>query len=115
MLNEDIYTDFFSYDGPEGRLTWKQSFPLGVQSTMTCGVARKQFKASALDLDGNDLGVSRTDTHGYAEIWLSRYIPLTEGLALDVALSGAVVRNRSNDAYNDFGLYQVGLSVGVGF
>lgn len=115
MLNEDIYTDFFSYDGPDGALIWKQSLPFGIQSTVTCGIARKRFNAPALDLDGNDAGVTRTDDHGSAEIWLSRYIPLGERLALDVALSGAVVRNRSNDAYNDYGLYQVGVSVGVGF
>ena len=35
--------------------------------------------------------------------------------AVVFALSGAVVRNQSNDAYNDFGLYQVGVSIGLGF
>ena len=115
MLSEDIYTDFFSYDGPEGRIIWKQGLPLGLQSIITCGIASKQFEAPALDLTGTEAGVSRRDVHSYAEIWLSRYITLSDGLGLDVALSGAVVRNQSNDAYNDFGLYQVGVSIGLGF
>jgi hypothetical protein len=115
MLNEDIYNDFFAYTGTEGRMVYQQDLPFGVRSTLTVTLARRQFSAPALDLEGNELGNNRRDIHGIAEVWVSRFVPLGDGLGLDVAVSGGWARNRSNDAYNDYGLYQAGLSVGVGF
>lgn len=115
MLNEDIYNDFFSYAGPESHLVYRQSLPFGLQSTITGTVARRQYEAPALDLEGNDLGKKRRDVVGLVELWLSRSLPLSEGFGLEVALSGALLRNRSNDAYNDFGSYQAGVSLGIAF
>ena len=116
MLTEDIYNDFFSYEGPEGKIVYRQSLPLGVQSILTCSVARHTFGAPALDLNGNgDRQANRTDVHprsisGYRATSIS-----AAGLGLDLAVSAGVTRNQSNDEYNDFGLWQVGVSVGVGF
>ncbi|MBP1656711.1 MAG: hypothetical protein H6Q31_1312 [Bacteroidetes bacterium] len=115
MLNEDIYNDFFSYDGPSGRIVYRQSLPLGLQSIVTVEAVRKRFSAPALNLNGDQIADNRIDLNGSADLWLSRYFELPGGLGLDVALSAGVVRNQSNDDYNDFSLSQFGMSLGVGF
>ena len=115
MLNEDIYNDFFSYDGPSGRVVYRQSLPLGLQSIVTLEATRKRFSAPALDLNGDQMAENRIDLHGSAELWLSRYFELPGGLGLDVAVSAGTVRNQSNDDYNDFSVTQFGVSLGVGF
>jgi len=115
MLSEDIYNDFFSSDGPSCRMVYRQSLPLGLQSIVTAEASRKRFSAPALNLDGDQTGGNRIDLVGSAELWLSRYFTITEGLGLDVALSAGLLRNQSNDDYNDFSSTQIGLSLGVGF
>ena len=115
MLTEDIYNDFFSYEGPEGRLVYRQTLPLGVQSILSCSIARHTFAAPALDINGVEIGGNRTDIHSVADLWISRYFDIGAGMGLDLAVSAGVTRNQSNDDYNDFGLWQVGLSAGVGF
>jgi hypothetical protein len=115
MLNEDIYNDFFSYNGPSSHIVFRQILPLRLQSIITVDVSRKQFSAPALSLNGDAIADKRIDIHTSAELWLSRYFELPGGLGLDVALSAGAVRNQSNDDYNDFSLSQVGVSMGIGF
>lgn len=115
MLTEDIYNDFFSYEGPEGKIVYRQSWPVGVQSILTGSVARHTFGAPALDLNGVEIAGNRTDVHSAVDLWISRYFNIGGGLGLDLAVSAGVTRNQSNDDYNDFSLWQVGVSVGVGF
>jgi hypothetical protein len=115
ILSEDIYNDFFSYDGPSLSVVIRHSLVLGLQATLTGVVQRKRFSAPALDLMGEVVGINRIDLHGSAELWLSRYFELGGGFGLDIAFSTGAVRNQSNDQYNDFAHYQVGISAGVGF
>lgn len=115
MLNEDIYNDFFSYDGPSGRMVYRQSLPFGLQSIVTLEATRKRFSAPALSLNGDQIAGNRIDLQGSVELWLSRYVELPGGLGLDVAVSAGTVRNQSNDDYNDFSLTQFSVSIGVGF
>ena len=115
MLNEDIYNDFFSHDGPSSRIILRQSLPFGLQSVVTMEVMRKHFAAPALSLNGDQIAENRIDLQGSAELWLSRYIELPGGFGLDVALSAGVARIQSNDDYNDFSLIQCGIHLGIGF
>jgi hypothetical protein len=115
MLTEDVYNDFFNYEGPSLQFVLRQSLPAGLHVTATAAILRKRFEAPALNLDGDVVADNRIDLHGSVEIWLSRYFDIFDGLGLDVALSGGVVRNQSNDNYNDFSFTQLSLSVGLGF
>ena len=115
MLDEDIYNEFFSYDGPSIVIAYRQILPLGLQAIVGIDVARKRFSAPALSLNGDILAEQRIDIRSSAELWLSRYIELFDGVGLDIALSAEAVRNQSNDDYNDFSLGQVGVSLGIGF
>ena len=115
MLDEDIYNDFFSYEGPEVKLVMRQELPLQLQATVSGGWARRQFSASALELDQTDTGKKRRDVISDIEIGISRFFPVSEGSGIDLALTTAAMRNQSNDAYNDHGLWQAGLSLGIGF
>jgi hypothetical protein len=115
ILSEDIYNDYFSSDGPAVRLRGTQALPLGLQAIVTLDAARKRFSAPALRLDGETNAEKRVDLHSSAELWLSRYIALSESLGIDLALSVGAARNESNDDYNDFALIQVAMSFGIGF
>jgi hypothetical protein len=115
ILTEDVYNDYFSYDGPAARLVLRQRLPLNLQSIMSVEVTRKVFSAPALDLNGNQTASHRVDLHTALELYLSRYIELGMGFGLDVAFSAAAGRNQSNDEYNDYTLTSVALSVGAGW
>ncbi len=114
-INEDLYNDFFSYGGLESHLTLRQKFPASVQLTVSVEHMRKRFGAPAYDLIGTEIAGTRIDIRTQAEFYLSRYFPLSEELGFDLAISGGVVRNESNDRYNDFSGWLLGISVGVGF
>jgi hypothetical protein len=115
MLNEDIYNDFFSYDGPSSRLSLRQSLPLGLRATVNVEWLRKRFSAPALNLNGDTIAENRVDMHSAVDLWLSRYFELGRGIGLEVALSIAGARNQSNDDYNDYSINQAGVTLGVGF
>ncbi len=115
MLDQDIYNDFFSYEGPSSSVGFRQTLPFGLQMIVTVEAQRKRFSAPALNLDGDVIAGNRIDLLGSAELWLSRYFELSGGVGLDVAFSAGAARNQSNDDYNDFSHHQVGVSVGIGF
>lgn len=115
ILNEDIYNDHFSYEGPEARVRYTQRMPLGLQSILTFAHQRKRFGAPAVDILGTEVGANRIDLRSSVELYLSKYIELNDALGLDVALGAEVLRNESNDTYNDYSLFQLSGSIGIGF
>jgi len=115
ILNEDIYNDFFSYDGPSARIVLRQRLPWSLHGIVSVDVARKVFSAPALNLNGDQTAANRVDLRTDLELWLSRYIELGMGFGLDVAFSAVAGRNQSNDDYNDYSLTSVALSVGIGW
>jgi len=115
ILNEDIYNDHFSFEGPDFSVTARHALPLKLQGILTIGYQRKLFGAPALNLQGTEISGHRIDHRSFIEVYLSRYFEVTEGLGMDVAFSGTAMRNQSNDDYNDYSLIQTGLSIGVGF
>ncbi len=114
-LSEDIYNDFFSYQGPELKLTFRQQLPLRLSLQLSGEMARRTYLAPAFDLAGNALPGNRVDTRFSGEFYLSRYVELTDAVGFDLALSGGALSNRSNDEYNDYTVFTIALGVGIGF
>lgn len=115
ILNEDIYNDHFSFEGPEVRVRFTQMLPLGLQSILTVEHQRKRFGAPAVSLLGEQCADNRIDLRHRIEVYLSKYIEITDGIGMDVALGTEALRNQSNDAYNDFFVFQISGSIGIGF
>ena len=115
ILSEDIYNDHFSYEGPEVQATYKQTMLLGIQSVLTATLQRKKFGAPAFDLAGNKISDHRNDVRSSVDVYLSRYVHLSERMGLDISFGAGAVRNRSSDDYNDYSAFNVSLSLGLGF
>jgi hypothetical protein len=114
-LNEDLYNDFFSYEGPEFQLTLKQTLPLSISMTLSGEYAVRTYFAPAFDLAGNAIEPNRIDRRFSAELYASRYFELGGIVGLDVVLSGTLVSSQSNDEYNDYTVRSIALGVGFGF
>lgn len=115
MLSEDLYNDFFSHAGPEIKLTFRQKLPPGWILSIDALAQRRKFLSPAFTIDGVQFASSRIDLHGGVELSLTRSVPLGESLSIDIGLTGGVLRNQSNDAYNDFSAYHYGVVAGMGF
>ncbi|MCL4551713.1 MAG: hypothetical protein M1495_24460 [Bacteroidetes bacterium] len=115
FLSEDIYNDFFSYEGPEAAVKFAQTLPIGMKLTIDGLLQYKKYTAPALDLAGEQIDGDRHDLHSYVEINLSRYFDLGNDFGFDITLTGGFLRNQSNDDYNDFSSYFAAVSVGVSF
>lgn len=114
-INEDLYNDYFSYSGPEARLAFRQTLPAALQASISLEHQLKRFSAPALRLDGTENALSRMDVRRSIELYVSRWVALSETTGLDIALSASVFRNESNDEYNDFSAWTFALSTGLGF
>lgn len=114
-LTEDLYTDFFSYKGPEIRVQMTQSLVANIQAIVGVELLRKTYGIPALDLEGVEINPTRTDLRSTLEIYLSRYFEITDGLGADLAVGIEFARNQSNDRYNDFSTSSISLGIGIGF
>jgi hypothetical protein len=114
-LSEDIYNDFFSYQGPELKLTFRHQLPLRLSIQLSGEMARRTYLAPAFDLSGTAFPGNRVDTRFSGEFYLSRYFALTDAVGFDLALSGGALSNRSNDEYNDYTVFTIALGLGIGF
>ncbi|RPI63548.1 MAG: hypothetical protein EHM44_04855 [Ignavibacteriales bacterium] len=115
FLTEDIYNDYFSYEGFEIRSEFTQKLFYDIEIKLDLLFQQKLFGAPALDLVGTKTADQRVDLRTFSELYISRYFNLSENLGMGVALSSGFVRNQSNDAYNDFSSYYISLSIGFGF
>ncbi|MCX6138609.1 MAG: hypothetical protein NTV54_14070, partial [Ignavibacteriales bacterium] len=112
-LNEDIYNDFFSYEGPELTLSMQQLLPFEIQSTCTVGSAVRSFSIPAMDLDGNVTSPTRTDVNTAIEIFLSHGISLFGYSGIEISLGTSYMRNKSNDFYNDCSQWSLMAGLGI--
>ncbi len=115
MMNEDIYNDFFSYEGPEVRLRLTQELVAKIQVILEAELQHKLFGAPALNLAGEQTAPKRKDLRSAIELYASRYFDLINGFGLDIFVSGGVLRNQSNDDYNDYSLYSISAGLGISF
>jgi hypothetical protein len=114
-INEDLYNDFFAYEGPEASLSFTQSLPYGFRTAAAIRFAGKTFSGPAFDLAGNQTAGSRRDDHFSADITISRYFVVSSSIGIEPSLSGYAVRNASNDQYNDFHGGGLSFGIGIGF
>jgi hypothetical protein len=115
ILTEDIYTDHFSYQGPEVKLRFKHLLPLKIQLLLDIEYQTKTFGAPALNLIGETIAGNRKDIRSSIEIYMSKYINLVDGYGMDLYMAITILRNQSNDNYNDYSLYGISGGVGIGF
>lgn len=115
FLTEDIYNDYFSYEGFEIRTEITQKLFYDIEAKLELSFQQKLFGAPALDLIGTKTADQRVDLRTFSELYISRYFNLSDNLGMGIALSSGFVRNQSNDSYNDFSSYYISLSIGFGF
>lgn len=114
ILSEDIYNDHFAYRGIEAKIRFKQTLLFGINMLFDIAYQQKRFDAPALNLIGEKISANRKDLRASAEIYLSKYIHIIEGLGMDLYISGSLLRNQSNDNYNDFSHYTTSAGFGIG-
>ena len=115
FLTEDIYNDYFSYEGFEIRSEFTQKLFYDIEIKLDLLFQQKLFGAPALDLVGTKTADQRVDLRTFSELYISRYFNLSDNLGMGIALSSGFIRNQSNDAYNNFSSYYISLSIGFGF
>ena len=114
VLSQDIYNDYFSYGGPELDAALRQRLPLLLQLSVVVQADRRRYLAPALDLGGELTSAQRTDLRGTAEVTLSRSFPIDDAWSFDVSFIAGMIRNQSDDAYNDYALTYYSLGIGIG-
>lgn len=115
FLTEDIYNDYFSYEGFEVQTRLIQKIFYDIEIRLDVAFQQKKFGAPALALIGTQVADQRLDLRTFTEAYISKYFNLSDNLGLGLALSSGFVRNQSNDAYNDFSSFYLSFSVGLGF
>jgi hypothetical protein len=113
-MNEDIYNDFFSYDGPEGRVKFSHPLFLGLQMMAEIALTQKNFEAPALNIDGEKINDHRKDLNSSVDLFISRPINIFGNFSVDIIAGAGYVRNQSNDNYNDFSSYSFSGGIGIG-
>lgn len=115
FLTEDIYNDYFSYEGFEVQTRLIQKIFYDIEIRLDLAIQQKKYGAPALALVGTQVADQRLDLRTFSEAYISKYFNLSDNLGLGLALSSGFVRNQSNDAYNDFSSYYISFSIGLGF
>jgi hypothetical protein len=115
FLSEDIYNESFAYHGPEGRITVAYDMPAGFSLSGTAEIKNKLMKLPAFNLRDEETAPSRKDLASAAECCISKYFEMGKGVTMDISAMVSVLRNQSNDEYNDYSSYTAGMSIGIGF
>ena len=115
LVREDIYGDYMEYHGPECSVQASQEVLFHIRMTISAEARSSVFSVPALDLIGNQTSPSRKDLRGGVEVTLSRYIDLGAGFGLEIGATGTLLRNQSNDEYNDYGVRALAFEAGLGF
>jgi hypothetical protein len=115
LVTQDVYNDFFAYQGPEVHLRTNHVLPARIQIVIECELRAKSFSVPALTVTGAETGQKRKDLRSNLELSLARYFELFGNLGVDFTLDASVMRNQSNDDYSDYSLYTVSGSVGLSF
>jgi hypothetical protein len=115
FLTDDIYNDYFSYGGEEASIHFNQDLPFGLEAIFSGEIVRKTFNAPSFNLAGNQTGDHREDLRMEQEIYLQKFMNISDHAGLGLFLSGTLVRNQSNDDYNDFSGWSVSGGISIGF
>jgi hypothetical protein len=115
LLNQDIYDESFGVTGPDVVLELKQALFFGIHVGIDARAQRWDFGVPAFTLSGEHVGTDRRDDRVGVTIGVSRFFAIAGDFGCDVGLEGLILRNRSNDEYNDYAASSVMLQIGIGF
>lgn len=115
LLTEDIYNDSFNYHGYEAILDIHQKLPFDCRLQIQGTIAKKYFGVEALTLKGAVSAAEREDITSLLEMTLAKKIKISGDLDAEVFINTTLLRNQSNDQYNDFSSSVVDFGVGIGF
>ncbi len=115
LMTQDIYNDFFSYQGPEMKLQTVTPLLFNTRLSLLAGCQYRRYEAPALTLAGMETGERRSDLHSAAELTLSRFFALSGDFGFDLTWTTELARNQSNDDYNDFSTFAVTATLGISF
>jgi hypothetical protein len=115
ILEGDIYNDHFSYGGPEYALAVRHEFPLVLRMSVEGEYQHRSYLAPAFDLAGFQTDPDRKDLHGSVQVSATHSFPIGGDASLELTLSLSLLRNMSNDSYNDYSAAAAGVSVGANF
>lgn len=114
-LNEDIYNDYFSYQGPEAAAKFSSPFLLGTNLSAGIQLAQRNFEAPAYNLNAEQTADHRTDKNIYCEVFISKPLGFFTSFPVELSAGAGYVRNQSNDDYNDYSGTSYSIGIGVGF
>lgn len=114
-LSEDIYNDFFTYQGLGGKFKIIQKLPFDIQLSIATEIQSKRFTIPALNLLNQQIDPQRKDIQSNGEASISKYFEVGKRMVLDLTFTLGLMRNESNDTYNDCSSYNVSFGFGLGF
>ena len=115
ILASDIYNDHFTYGGPEFSLVFRQEFSPAIRVSLEGELQRRKYLSPAFDIAGTVTDPTRVDLRGSLQTSFTRPFALGDDVSLEVALQIAILRNQSNDMFNDYGAAAAGVSIGISF
>jgi hypothetical protein len=113
-LIDDIYNDFMSYGGPELSLRYTQKFPMEIEAIVSGEIQNKTFGSPSVNLLGEETDDHRQDLRSQVELYLQKFINVSDHTGMGFFVSASTVRNQSNDAYNDFSGWSISGGIGIG-
>ncbi len=115
LLSEDIYNDSFNYHGYEAILNIHQKLPMDLKLHIQGTITEKYFGVEALTLKGTVSALERKDLTSLLELTLAKSVKISSGVDAEVFINTTLLRNQSNDQYNDFSSSVVEFGMGIGF
>ncbi len=114
VLNQDIYGESFGVNGGDIAVSLTQALPLGFRLRVDAVARRWDYGVPALTLAGTATGTDRRDDHAEATVGISRYVDVAGDFGFEVGIEGLVLRNRSNDEYNNYSASSILVQLGIG-
>ena len=114
-LSQDLYSESFSFEGPEAKFKFNQTLPLNIRFSFEGLFQYQTYKAPALNLNAEQIADNRKDIRSSADVSIARYFALSDDFGFDITLSGGMLRNQSNDDYNDYSTYYASFALGISF
>ena len=115
QLTDDLYNDAFNYSGPQVSVEYTRTLPWQLSLSTSLALQQRSYQVPALLLDGTATSSDRSDLRTAWDATISWPLPISASSSLDLSCSVSVVRNQSNDAYNDFSGSAISLGVGFSF
>jgi len=115
LLTDDLYNEYFSHEGFEGALQVEGSFFWEIKAALNGEFQQKKYSTPAITLVYDELSDHRTDLFSTIGLQLSKSIAVFQNHDFDISFGVAVVRNQSNDEYNNYTGSHFSFGIGYEF